>query len=328
MGDSKVVRSCILCGAKDGVPMFTYTYDFLTNVRGHPPEELERTGWTKDTTSTIVKCGACSCIYVRDVVVWPESFRRLRSEEWRTAEAAEELARTTMAARATYKNYRALDNENWVIRNLVWLAADFFERDIKFLDFGAGGGTSSNAARVYGVRDVIAYDPNYIDSIQTHFDRTSHPGIRCVRSKDELPELGPFDAAVFQSAVEHVLDPRAELKTIYDNMSEGGYLYVNNPFMDLENEIGELCAATRIEKRDSISHYHAGHLNYMTPMEFSRLLREVGFRITPLLHYPPIPLTWRHLGRYLIRNMKFGVRMTQNILGIPYHRFFFIVRKP
>ncbi|MFQ6016732.1 MAG: class I SAM-dependent methyltransferase [Kiloniellaceae bacterium] len=325
--NGKIIRTCIICGSDDYSPIFTYTYKFLKDVRGSSAASLEKRGWSEDVTSTIVKCSRCACIYIRDVFVPSRRRGKGPSDHDEGANTGAETPLRIMAKEG-YKYYKPFDNQNWVVRNLVLLAADRQGRDIKFLDFGAGGGEASNAARVCGVRDVVAYDPNYPVHIQEQFGRTNFPGIRCVRSKDELVELGPFDVVVFQSVVEHVLDPRSELKTIYHNMSKGGYLYINNPFMDLDHELEALLAATKIEKKDSISHYHPGHLNYMTPGQFSRLLKDAGFRITPMVHHPPLPLARGHLGRYLIRNIKCGIRLAQNILGVPYSRHFFVVRKP
>jgi 2-polyprenyl-3-methyl-5-hydroxy-6-metoxy-1,4-benzoquinol methylase len=301
--------------------------DFLVRVRGHDEARLRQQGWNEKTTSTIVKCQACGCNFVRDIPKRLREFEKQRMAQAQTRDAIDQRI-AVVRSHDTYKRYGAIDNKNIIVRNLIMLASARQQRDLRFLDFGAGGGEQSNMARVCGVRDVVAYDPNYVVNIQDHFAATNFPGIRCVRNREELADLGPFDAAVFQSAIEHVADPRFELRSIFELLSPGGLLYVNNPVMDLDREIDALKSATRIVKGDRISYYHPGHYNYMMPRQLERLLKEVGFRILPIVHYPPVPLGPGLLRRSLLRNTKSAVRWLQNALGLPYDRHVYFVEKP
>jgi 2-polyprenyl-3-methyl-5-hydroxy-6-metoxy-1,4-benzoquinol methylase len=326
LDDLKSVRSCIICGSGDHDVVFDYNMDFLINVRGHDEANLRLRGWEENTTSSIVRCRNCGCNYIRDIVRRLEQFADERSRQARSQAAIDErVARTRI--HDNYKRYPAMDNQNWIVRNLVLLSAERQKRDIKFLDFGAGGGDQSNMARVCGVRDVVAYDPNFVENIQEHFDAANFPGIHCVSEREDLASLGPFDAAVFQSAIEHVADPRRELRTIFDLLSPGGLLYVNNPVMDLDREIDALRSASKIVKRDRISYYHPGHFNYMMPRHFETLLKEVGFKISSLGWYPPVPWATELVSRAMERDLKAGVRWLQNVLGLPYARHVYFVEK-
>jgi|GEM_PF-1932430 len=323
----RCLRNCIICGSDDAKPVFTYTLDFLLGVRGHREDSLRLQGWTEETGSTIVKCSNCGCNYVRDPFLPSPAYAKAMSAHAETAQSLDER-RQRLGSKETYKHYPQFDYQVWVVRNLVLLAARAQKRDIKVLDFGAGGGETASMARMMGVRDVVAYDPNWAEAIQEHFDATNFPGIHCVRSLEPLSALGPFDAVIFQSAVEHVLDPRGELQTIYDLMAPGGYLYVNNPVMEIDKEIGQLRAATTIKKSDRISYYHPGHFNYMMPKDFERLLKEIGYEIMPLVHYAPVPFASGFYREFLLTHLKRGVRYLQNVLGLPYDRYYYIVRKP
>jgi len=285
-------------------------------------EAARAKGWSEDTESTIVRCGRCSCIYVRDVV--------LEEEAPAGAAPAGEIERRVAAARAhdTYKFYGVADEEAWIVRNLVMLAARRQRRDIRFLDFGAGRANACSVARVLGVRDVFAYDPFYVSYIQELLDRANMLGISALRTREELRKNGPYDAVMFQSSVEHVVDPRRELTTIFESMAPGGYLYVNNPFMDLAQEIVHLRTALKIVKKDRISHYHPWHLNYLTPAQFRVLLEKCGFRVTSLTMYPPVPPLAGLWSQYLRRALKVAVRTTQNVLQLTYNRYVFVVEKP
>lgn len=321
------IRPCILCGADDAEHLFTFTYDFMVNVRGHEAADLSDKEWTEDVTSTIVKCRKCAAIYIRDPQIWPDQYWVKRNNQFHLAAAFEERKRR-VASRETYRHYHPVDAQNWTVRNLIIMAANQQKRDIKFLDYGAGGAETSNMARVCAVHDVVAYDPHYTENIQDHHNAANFPGIRSTGDKELLSELGPFDAVVFQSAIEHVSDPREELESIFSLMTPGGYLYVNNPVMDLDRELDQLKAATKIVKKDRISYYHPEHLNYMTSRQFQDLLRSVGFRITSRTHYPPVPLTKDSVRPFLLRGLKVAIRTVQNVLRLPYDRQYFIVEKP
>ena len=311
--DNKIIRSCINCGADDYKALFSYTYNFMTQVRQSTPEYMEKVGWSKDVTSTIVKCHTCGFNYIRDV--FPNTERQ------KPIPTLEEISRMY-----TYKRFRGFDEENWLVRNLVFFAVQRQKRDIKFLDFGAGSGTISNAARVYGVRDVIAYDP-YSGYGAEEYKKFNFPGIYFTRNRDDLYKWAPFDIAVCLGVIEHTLNPRRELEIMYEIMSKGGFLYISNPLMDLDKELGHLVKAKSIKKKDKISHYHPNHLNYMTPRQFLNILEGVGFKITPMVFSPAVPFRFRWDKGYLIRDIKFTLLKIFCFFRLPYKRYIFIAEK-
>lgn len=319
----KLIRRCIVCGHDDARPVFAFTRNFLRDVCGKSDAELAADDWFDDTQSTIVRCNRCGCNYIRDAIKYIDDVGARAVDDPQIA--AENAA--YLAARDSRKNYRNFDDLNWVVRTLIYLAKDGHTHDIRYLDFGAGGGVSCNTARAFGVREVVAYD-RYSPIRQTWYDRHAFPGIRFTRDSAELAALGPFHAVVCQSVIEHVLDPRGEIQTIFDVMADGGYLYINNPVMPLDRDIGALQSATQITKRDAISCYQPRHFNYMMPHHFRRMLTEIGYEITPLVHYPPVPFVRGFYRRKLVRDAKWLLRTAQNWFNIPYHRHFFIVRKP
>lgn len=323
----KLIRDCIFCGHDDCDDIFTFTHDFLVKVRGQNPEAISQKGWVDGKTSTIVKCRRCGTNYVRDILLPPDDFKSKKNDYSESSKAFVERKKS-VAVQQTFKHYRAIDENNWLTRSLILLAADHFKRDVRFLDFGAGGGDISNAARLCGVREVVAYDPFYADNIQAHFDTVNFPGIHCINAKEDLTKMTPFDVVVFQSAIEHVSDPIGELRTIHSMMSKGGYLYINNPVMNIDRELESLKKAPKIVKSDRISYYHPSHVNYLMPKTFARMLKDTGFEITPILFYPPLPFTWNFLGRHWKQKMKFVIRTIQCALGLPFDRHVYVLRKP
>ena len=74
-------------------------------------------------------------------------------------------------------------------------------------------------------------------------------------------------------------DPKKDISRIYDNMATGGHFYINQPFMNLPKEIKALKQAQKIVKKMPISHYHPGHVNYLTNLQFRLFLENFGFKI-------------------------------------------------
>lgn len=315
-----IIRDCVLCGADDAETRFTFTRDFLIEVRDHSPAYLDRIGWDDGTTSSIVRCRRCGAHYVRDVV---PAFEQATAD----LEPSEEAVREQRRRVESHRNFEAYDELFWKVRSLLHRLVHRQGRDLRVLDFGAGSGRACNMARALGVRDVVAYDP-YGAYGEEAYRRINFPGILFTRDADALADQAPFDLVVCQTVIEHVLDPQAELDRIHDVMAPGGYLYINNPTCTIEAEIEELGRATRIRKEDPISHYHPGHLNYLDPRQFGRLLDSTDFDVTPLAPYAPAPLLDGSLRRHVTQRLKVAVRTLQNLLHLPYDRYVYIARRP
>jgi len=317
----KVIRECIICGSDDYEIIFTFTYEYLTNIyKNVISGYVDEIGWTPDTTSSIVRCRKCRSIYTRDVFV---GFERAKSDN--PVEEKEP---------ALYFGYKLQKAEAvWVLNCILSLAQKTSfklvrnsQKRIKFLDFGSGLGDFSNLARAMGIKDVYALDP-YTVAQKTYYEKYNFPGIIFSRDKDEIFKHAPFDVVVSNSVFEHLFDPANELISIYDNMSKGGFLYVTNPFMDIDREINQLRNAKSIYKKDSIAHYHPGHINYLKPKQFENLLRKTGFEVLGFNVKPPVPLTKDTIIAYLRRNVVQFTKTAFNLLGVPYSRHCFVVRK-
>ena len=51
--------------------------------------------------------------------------------------------------------------------------------------------------------------------------------------------------------IEHVTNPRAVMEFIHNVVSADGLVYINNPIMDLDREIGALKSAKKSQKKIS-----------------------------------------------------------------------------
>lgn len=278
-----ITRNCIACNSDNYEVLFTYTYDFLVNVREVPAQWLEKIGWDKDIKSTIVECKKCGTKYVRNAFPnWEEQQEEKNEEE----------IKQSWINHDSYKKYFWRTYEMWVLHNLITLATKKFSRNVKLLDYGAGHGSWCNLARAMGVNEVLAYEPfhpYHPDNYKTY----NFPGIVASRSWEEIEKHAPFDMVVCNGAFEHFLNPKEDINRIKENMTQGGYFYINNPVMDLNKELNPLKNADKIVKKMKISHYHPGHLNYLTPKQFNKFIKSFNFKaikVQPNPMTPPVSL--------------------------------------
>ena len=264
-----LIRRCILCDADDTEKIFTFTFDFLVHVRGMSPEWLSKIGWTPETTSSIVQCRNCRTKYVRDVFTNYEEAQE---------ELTEANVQDALLSRNSNKLLLSAEKQIWILYNLLYHTHKQFDRDIALLDYGAGSGRWCNMARAMGVSRVFAYEP-YNPYPPQFYSKFNFPGIQATRSWDEIASSGPFDAVICNAVFEHLSDPRENVQRILDHLNPGGFLYLHNPFMDLNNELNALKKAQKITKSMGISHYHPGHVNYLTPSEFRKFAESFNCKI-------------------------------------------------
>jgi 2-polyprenyl-3-methyl-5-hydroxy-6-metoxy-1,4-benzoquinol methylase len=325
-----LIRDCIICGSTNSSPVFTYTFDFLTGVRSHPPEDLLSRGWDQERTQTIVRCSKCGCHYVRDIFTEYQGGAKQDRDSLpplTTAQVVESQA--TRDAQFCPQHSVYLRQTAAMMADLMCCAREQSTQGLKVMDFGAGGSPLSQLARILGASVSVAYDPSYRHGYQEVFNKSNFRDIVACRDTGELRDLGPFNLVTCQGVIEHVVDPKAELKLMYEVMESKGLLYINNPNMDLGRDLNALKAAEKIVKKDRLSHYHPKHYNYMTQNEFLELISEVGFKLTPMVCYLAMPpMGPGFIKQNIVQSVKRSVRYLQNMCGIPYHRETFVLQKP
>jgi len=274
--EAQVFRNCILCSKDVPEILFTFTFDFLTQVRGESPDRLKKIGWTPDTISSIVKCKACGAKYIRDVFT---NYEEIKEEHTETQ--IEERRKT----QHSHKLFPQSGKRSWILSNLFEQAHRHFGRNISLLDYGAGTGQWSNHASAVGISSVYAYEP--FAPFPPHlYAKFNFPGIIASRNWDTIAQHSPFDTIVCNAVFEHIIEPRKNVERLFDHLSSGGFLYLHNPFMNLNKELKALKAAKQISKQMPISHYHPGHVNYLTPDQFKQFVTNIGFKTIPLLPNP------------------------------------------
>jgi 2-polyprenyl-3-methyl-5-hydroxy-6-metoxy-1,4-benzoquinol methylase len=280
----KELRQCIVCNSKDASELFSYNYSYLTNVRGVRKSVLQKKGFDTNCSSTIVKCNACGCNYIKDVLIdYQIASEREKSNKLEVKKEKDVFADFSQI------NKGVNIEKNWRLAQLYHSLSNIINRhhgQLRVLDFGAGSAGFSRLASVIGADICLAYDLAYAENIQSVFDEICPPGLIATHDFEVVKNQGPYDIVFCQSMIEHVTNPRAIMESIYGVMATDGLLYINNPIMDLDREIKSLKSANKISKRDKLSYYHPGHLNYMTPMHFLRISKEVGFEIAPIYMEP------------------------------------------
>ena len=267
--NQSIFRSCIFCDSDQHEPVFSFTHEYLTVVLGISPLYLQEIGWSEKTTSSIVRCSDCGVRYVRDVFLDFEESK---------PEMSEEDAVRLWDNHDSHKKFVWREFSVWILHNLISRAIEDFSRNLRLLDYGAGAGSTCNLARALGIKDVYAYEPfsPYHPKLYTRFN---FPGITVSRNWEEIEKEGPFDVVICNSVFEHLSTPGEDIARIHGAMNKGGYFYINNPFdgCDFDREIDDLKKAKKVVKQMPISHYHPGHLNYLTRGEFERFMKRYDF---------------------------------------------------
>ena len=288
---NRVIRPCIVCQTDNAEALFAFTYEFLTQVRDQSPQWLNSIGWTPATSSTIVRCKSCGAKYTRDVFC---NFEECKDEL--TESEVDEKPKNLHS----HKQFPQTEKRLWILHNLFRHAHAHFKRDISLLDYGAGSGTWSNTARTLAINRVFAYEP-YNPYAPHLYAKYNFPGITASRSWDEIATHGPFDTIICNAVFEHLINPHENVQRMFDHLTPGGFLYLHNPFMDLSRELPALKKAQHIDKSMAISHYHPGHVNYLSPDHFRKLVTSFGFKIVPMLANP-FPMTLKRQVKSLIKS--------------------------
>lgn len=326
------IRNCIICGADNASPQFTFTTDFLTRVRGMTVKDLRTKGWNDSTTSSIVRCRQCGCNYIRDVFIADEqgeSFERVLDEQ------AMVNSTTKHVKQFSFQNINHLEFCRRVVAMLLRYLVEHRSpaTEVSLLDFGCSLSIVSKMAKVCGFDCVVSYDPkfhsSYVDRLNTI--ESPHPlGIQYVNDPVELDRRAPFDAIVCQSAIEHFYDPRAELQRMRRLLADDGILYIDSPIMPLDRERPLLAREADIADpriRGTLQKsYHIDHLNYLLPRHFVRLLRDAGFVERRALFYVPAPRGGA--SENAIRFAKASANYALDLVGAKFRKvYFFAVKK-
>lgn len=156
----------------------------------------------------------------------------------------------------------------------------------RVFELGCGNGSFSVELAARGF-DVTAVDPS-VEGIRAA--RTAHPGLAFFEgsSEDDLAHAyGRFPAVVSLEVVEHVYDPRAFVRRIFDLLEPGGMAILSTPYHSyLKNLV--LAASGRLDAHFTALTVH-GHIKFWSRRTIGVLLEESGFEVDAFLRVGRIP---------------------------------------
>ena len=177
-----------------------------------------------------------------------------------------------------YRSYYAEDDVERVhvrptrlARRLVDGVGPLPSRHVRILDFGGGdGAVAFEVARQLHARgtrhaDVVVVDYNHVPNPQIPDGCTA----RYARDLGDLTDTEPFDLIVASAVLEHVLDLKGALRSLWALMARSGWFYARTPY------VGPLAAALhRLSVRFDMN--YPGHLFDLGPAFWDGALQRLG----------------------------------------------------
>jgi 2-polyprenyl-6-hydroxyphenyl methylase/3-demethylubiquinone-9 3-methyltransferase len=144
----------------------------------------------------------------------------------------------------------------------------------RVFDVGCGNGSvaANLAARAYEVTGIDGSREGIANA------RKANPDLRLFEASvydDLAAEYGRFPAVISLEVVEHVYDPRAYARRIFDLLTPGGTAILSTPYHGyLKNLAIALTGKTDAHVNPLTDH---GHIKFWSMRTLSALLAEVGF---------------------------------------------------
>ncbi len=169
---------------------------------------------------SVAFCQACCCWYVDKIPSIPD-IMKVYNGYWYThhpTDLSEKVALNMI------KNARKGWQSNWQLNTLSTLLGGINGKRV--LDIGCGYGQFLLMARSAGA-DVIGCD---LSPEACEFAKGTL-GIPVYNSniKDVSSSIGKVDAVVMRDLIEHLVDPFADIQTVYDILKPGGLLLLHTP---------------------------------------------------------------------------------------------------
>jgi len=186
-------------------------------------------------------------------------------------------------------------------------------RGDRLLDVGCDtGGFLSSAARLFGVV------PIGIDVASLAVQMTQEQGIEsyCTALEQAPSHLSELSMITAIDLIEHVVDPEALLRQIFQRLRPGGITYLETPNIhSVVYQLGSVLAGWTGGKPVAIFErlFPPQHIQYFTPDSFTSLAEACGFEI---VHLELRPLLFSDLGTSLpLRIGLTGLQLFDKLIG-------------
>lgn len=212
-------RACAVCGSERTRPVWT------GRLLDRPWREwIERHHYRADLDAELGKaeielrrCAPCGMLF-HGRVLDPGSSARLYSQ-WIDSEQVERFEREELPDDALFEQGRQ------VIKHLLRVRRISGGARPRIVDIGCGDGRALQLARLLG------FEAAGIDPSATRDRRASELGLEIWPSIDSFcaAGVGPADAVLMMQVLEHVVDPRSELRRAASLVRAGGVLILEVP---------------------------------------------------------------------------------------------------
>ena len=172
---------------------------------------------------------------------------------------------------------RDMINRSHNVAQMTLLALESTGSDeLEVLDYGFGGGFDLAVLKAFRIGKVVGFNP--FDSLFDLTRRHMQTGITLVSSREEMEQLGPFDAIRCNALLEHVEEPNVVLDHVYDLLKPGGIAWFYAPTV----KRGEMRGYARsVQRGMRVKRLHPGHLQFWNceRLPLSTYVERRGFQI-------------------------------------------------
>jgi len=169
---------------------------------------------------------------------------------------------------AQYQNYvRARELKKQYFRRHFEFVRSYCRPPGRILDVGCAAGFALEVAEELGFEAFgVEMNPRFKEYTATHlYGRITYGTL------EDLPDSEPFDLVTMFDVLEHSPNPRKELETVRNLLSEHGYVAIQIPCID--------SAGARLMGRRWYHYSPPSHLSYFTLDTLTQLAQSVGFRV-------------------------------------------------
>jgi len=270
------IRYCPCCDSESATKIFDFDYEYSSNILNVDPLLMRMIGFEKDKVSDLVECNNCKVVYIKtdfEVDIYLDEYYSLltRMGQQRKEENTDQGKPKTWSDKIRGKeliNKSVLDLLRAYSRNKR--NDPVGDSKIKVLDFGCGWGNWLSNLENINIVEAYGYDIN-----QFKVDHVKKRGLYASTDYQEIFEQGPFDIIVCNDVIEHVDQPIKIVSEISSLMKDGSVLHAAVPRFTKK----DIKKSVRLmEKGKRLKAFHLGHINYLTPQSFEKIMRDYDLR--------------------------------------------------
>lgn len=241
---------CVCCGSHDYTVI--HNPEKIDNLTREDLLKVYKSSSDEKLLNQLVECESCGLAYLN-----PRVADDIILESYSEAEDLTFVTQNEERIKTFKKSFSKFANKFSVKMS----------KESKVLDIGCAGGAFPKAANDLGF-DVIGIEPSkYLcEWGKENYGLDLRPGI--LDQQDF--EAKTFDVVTLWDVIEHLADPKVELKKIRSILKDKGYLLVNYP--DYNSFITKLMGLRW-------PFYLSVHLFYFSPKTITKLLNDSGFEV-------------------------------------------------